>query len=381
MPGPIRRLLLINYEFPPLGGGAGNATENIAIELARLGVEVTVLTSAFAGLPALEHRNGIAIHRIPTLRRRRDRCSVLEMLVFLLSSLISAPRLVRSWQPDGTIAFFTIPCGPAAWLIRVLFGVPWVASLRGGDVPGFLPRQLGAYHRVTKPVIRALWRDAVATVANSEGLAALARRAAPSLPVMVLPNGVDASLFHPATAQSGEDRGLLLLFVGRVVHQKGLDLLLDALVDVSADVRVEIVGDGPERAALEHQLIRLGLLSRVRFRGWLDRDALPACFAAADALIFPSRDEGMPNAVLEAMAAGLPVIATAVRGLTEVVVDGDTGWLVQFGDRAALAVAIEQCRADPEDRRRRGQNGRRRIERLFSWRSTAQGYRDLFEFS
>ncbi len=374
------RLLLINYEFPPLGGGAGNATDHIAAELAMAGVEVKVLTSAFAGLPAFERRNGFEIHRIPVIRRRPDRCSTLEMLVFLLSSLIFTPLLVRKWRPEGTVAFFTLPCGPAAWLIQVLFRIPWVVSLRGGDVPGFLPRQIGAYHRLTKPLIVFLWARAAAVVANSHGLADLARIAAPGLPVRVLPNGVDTARYRPTPAdrrQASNPGGLRLLFVGRIVHQKGLDLLFDALAARPTDITVDIVGDGPERDILVRQAGRLGLSDRVRFLGWLDRDALPAHFQAADAFIFPSREEGMPNAVLEAMACGLPVIATDVRGMGEVVAAGQSGWLVPLEDQAALVAALEQCRTDPALRRRRGTEGRRRAETLFGWRATALGYRDL----
>ena len=378
---PVRRLLLINYEFPPLGGGAGNATDYIAAELAGAGAEVKVLTSAFAGLPAFERRNGFEIHRIPVVRRRPDRCSVSEMLTFLLSSLIFAPLLAWRWRPDGTLAFFTIPCGPAAWLIRLLFGVPWVASLRGGDVPGFLPEQIGAYHRLTKPAILALWANAAAVVANSDGLAELARRATARTPIMMLPNGVDTGRYCPAPEPHRPDAasGLRLLFVGRIVRQKGLDLLLDALGGLPDDITVDIVGDGPEHAPLLQQAARLGLSGRIRVLGWLDREALPAHFHAADAFVFPSRDEGMPNAVLEAMACGLPVIATDVRGMAEVVVDGESGWLVPLADRAALRAAIEQCRADPEGRRRRGAGGRQRAEARFGWRATALGYLEIFQ--
>lgn len=376
---PVQRLLLINYEFPPLGGGAGNATDNIATELAAAGVDVKVLTSAFAGLPAFERKNGFDIHRIPVPRRRLDRCSALEMLAFLVSSLIFAPLLVRRWRPDGSIAFFTLPCGPAAWLIGMLFGIPWVASLRGGDVPGFLPRQIGAYHRLTKPVIVALWARAVAVVANSDGLATLAREAAPEIPVMVLPNGVDTDRYRPAAAPlRNAEAGLRLLFVGRLVHQKGLDLLLDALAAGPAGISVDIVGDGPEREALIKQAQGLGISDRVRFQGWLDRKALPEYLQTADAFVFPSREEGMPNAVLEAMASGLPVITTAVRGMAGVVEAGVSGWMVPSEDRVALEAAITECRADPAQRRRRGAEGRRRAETLFCWRTTALGYRDIF---
>ncbi|PWC40319.1 glycosyltransferase family 4 protein [Azospirillum sp. TSO35-2] len=378
----MARLLLINYEFPPLGGGAANATDNTARELAALGVEVLVLTSAFAGLPRVERRaDGVEIRRIPTLRRRRDRSSVVEMLAFLASSLVMAPWIAARWRADATIAYFGLPCGPAAWVVKALFGAPYVVSLRGGDVPGFQYDGLSLYHRLAGPVIGWLWRRASAVVANSEGLADLARRFAPDQPVAIIPNGVDTQRFTPRDGAADPADGLSLLFVGRVVRQKGLDVLFEALASLPpaglAGVTLRIVGDGPARPELEAQAQRLGLSERVRFLGWLGRDDLPATYRAADAFVFPSRDEGMPNVVLEAMAAGLPVVATRIAGNRDLVVDGETGLMLDTDDVPALAATIARLAGDAPLRRRLGAGGRRRVVDHFSWRAVAAAYRDL----
>ncbi|MBY6266403.1 glycosyltransferase family 4 protein (plasmid) [Azospirillum sp. 412522] len=374
----MARLLLINYEFPPLGGGAANATANTARELAALGVEVRVLTSAFAGLPKREVRDGYTIHRIATLRRARDRSSVVEMLAFLMMSLVEAPRLALGWRPNATIAYFGLPCGPAAWLVGRFTGTPYLISLRGGDVPGFLYDGISLYHRVAGPVIGWLWRRASAVVANSEGLAELARRFAPDVDVSIVPNGVDADLFRPAKrAEPAESGRAVLLFVGRVVRQKGLDLVLQALPALPAGVTLRVVGDGPARPALEAQAQALGIADRVSFLGWLGRDDLPSAYAGADLFVFPSRDEGMPNAVLEAMAAGLPVMGTLIAGNRDLIVDGETGLMVEADDAAGLCRGLERLVKDPELRMRMGAQGRRRVLEHFSWRAVASAYRDL----
>lgn len=374
----MARLLLINYEFPPLGGGAANATANTARELAALGVEVRVLTSAFAGLPRLEERDGYTIHRIATLRRARDRSSVAEMLAFLTMSLVEAPRLALGWRPDAVIAYFGLPCGPAAWLAGRLTGKPYLISLRGGDVPGFLYDGISLYHRVAGPVIGWLWRRASAVVANSGGLADLARRFAPDVDVSIVPNGVDADLFRPAErAEQAETGRVVLLFVGRVVRQKGLDLVLQALPALPAGVTLRVVGDGPARPALEAQAETLGIADRVSFLGWLGRDELPSAYAGADLFVFPSRDEGMPNAVLEAMAAGLPVMGTRIAGNRDLIVDGETGLMVEADDAAGLRMGLERLVKDPELRMRMGAQGRRRVLEHFSWRAVASAYREL----
>lgn len=372
------RLLLLNYEYPPLGGGAANATACTARELARRGVAVEVLTSAFDDLPACETTpDGVTVRRIPTLRRRRDRSSVLEMLAFLASSMIAVPCAVRRFRPDAVIAYFGLPCGPAAGLARVLCGVPYVVSLRGGDVPGFQYEGIGVYHRLAGPVIRAVWRKAAAVVANSDGLAALARRFAPEVPVTVVPNGVDATLFTPvAENRKHTDGPLRLLVVGRLVRQKGVDCLLDAMARLPdpAVVALTVVGDGPARPELEAQAARLGLSGRVAFVGWRGRDELPGLYQTADVFVLPSRDEGMPNVVLEAMACGLPVVATDIPGSRDLVVDGETGVLMAVDDTAALHAALAQLAADPQARQRMGTAGRQRVAEHFSWGAVAAAY-------
>lgn len=373
------RLLLVNYEYPPLGGGAANATANMARELAVQGVEVTVLTAAFGALPRRETTPaGVRIHRIPSLRRRADRSSVVEMLAFLALSLPAAALLARRWRPDATIAFFGVPGGPAGWLLKALSGVPYVVSLRGGDVPGFQYDGIALFHRLAGPVIGFLWRRAAAVVANSDGLAELARRFAPDVPVTVVPNGVDAGLFRPADAPSPPSPApLRLLVVGRLVRQKGVDLILEAMARTPVPLDLTVVGDGGARPALEAQAAALGLQTRVRFAGWLERTALPDAYRAADLFVFPSRDEGMPNVVLEAMATGLPVAATDIAGNRDLVVDGETGFLLPVDDVAALTAALERLAANPDLRRRMGAAGRRRVVERFSWAAVATAYRGL----
>lgn len=176
----------------------------MARALRAAGCEVRILTSAFGALPRREDQDGVTVIRIPVLRRRVDRSSVIEMLSFLASSLLFAPLVAGRWRPAVTIAYFSLPCAPAAWLIRQLLGVPYVVSLRGGDVPGFLYDGISLYHRLAGPVIGFLWRRAAVVVANSDGLAALARAFAPDVPVAVIPNGVDSAGFHPAAEGTGQ---------------------------------------------------------------------------------------------------------------------------------------------------------------------------------
>jgi glycosyltransferase involved in cell wall biosynthesis len=369
------RVLLINYEYPPLGGGAGTATAGMARALAELGADVVVLTSRFRGQPAQESTHRFRVARVPVRRRRLDRCTPPEMLTFLASACWHVLPLTRRWRPDVTIAFFAIPSGPVAWLVRAVRGTPFIVSLRGGDVPGFEWAPVArTWHRLTGPWLRLLWRRADRVVANSRGLAELARRAAPGLPIAVVPNGASLPAAPPAPP-AGVPR---LLTMGRLTGQKGIDLLLQALAQLTAlPFALDIAGDGPDRAALERMAAELGLAARVRFHGWVARDDVPALFASAAAFVLASRIEGMPNVVLEAMASSRAVVATRVSGCEELIEDGVSGLLVEVEDVTQLTAALRRVLTEPALRDRLGIAARHRVESEFTWTRAAQAYLEL----
>jgi glycosyltransferase involved in cell wall biosynthesis len=374
------RALLINYEYPPIGGGAGNATAHLAREFAGKGLEVTVLTAAWSTLPRIERTDGVTIRRVPVLRRHMDRCTPFEMATFLGSGLIAAGAVHRNTRPDVSIAFFGIPSGPIGLAMKILYGVPYIVSLRGGDVPGFQPYDLASYHRALGGTIRCLWRRAGAVVANSEGLRELAENAAADVPVLVIPNGVDSSRFSPARRHSPEGP-VRIGVAGRIVFQKGVDVLLNALsrMPSCAQVFLEVIGDGPARPALERLARGLGLDDRVRFVGWKTPPEMPGLYRQLDAFVLPSRDEGMPNVVLEAMATGLPVVATRIAGNEELVIQGETGFLVPPEDSDTLATTLTTLVPDPSLREHMGAAGRALVEERYTWARVAERYLDVMK--
>ncbi|MDX1998031.1 MAG: glycosyltransferase family 4 protein [Thermoanaerobaculia bacterium] len=216
--------------------------------------------------------------------------------------------------------------------------------------------------------LTARWADRVlapsaATAREIERDYLPARRAGT---VRVVPN-VTGGLVVPAAEPELEPPGYLL-FVGRLRIRKGVEVLLEALArleDRGLGVRLLIAGDGEHRAALEARATALGLDAAVRFLGRAGAGRVRTLLAGARALVVPSIYEGMPLVVLEAMAAGLPIVASRVSGIPEVVLDGETGTLVPAEDVAALAEAVAGLWADPAEARRRGEAGRRRVEECF----------------
>ena len=172
-------ILIINYEFPPVGGGGGIATYYIARELARKGYGVTVLTSHFRDLCWYDDCEGVRIYRVPVLRKRRDFCSVIEMLSFILAAFPMLLYLLFKYHYDLIHVFFGIPCGPLGYVARKLCGIPYLIRMGGGDVPGFRIYQYKRLYKVLIPVLKLLWRNAECLVANSGGLRQMAHQVFP----------------------------------------------------------------------------------------------------------------------------------------------------------------------------------------------------------
>lgn len=172
----------------------------------------------------------------------------------------------------------------------------------------------------------------------------------------------------------------VVFFAGRLMPQKGVDILLDVMdliQHVRPDVRTLIAGEGPLRPQLEETAHAYRLDDRVRFLG--HRDDVPALLAASDVLVLPSRYEGLPNIVLEAMRLGKPVVATAAPGTTELVVDGETGLLAPVDDAPALARALRKVLGDADLARSLGNAGRARVEAEFSAAVMVERFASLYE--
>ncbi len=381
---PARRILFINYEYPPVGGGGSSAMRHLVREIAKRGHAPLVLTAAQGNLPALEITDGVTVRRIPSLRRRVDRSTIPEVIAFMIASMLAAPGHARQWRAEAVFAFFTLPCGPAAWLLKRTNKLPYAIALGGADVPGFDPLTMKTYHALTGGLIKYLWHDADAVIANSRGLADLAHAHDPKQSLGIVATGADTAGIAPKSAYSastGADRDVELLTVGRLTKHKGLDVLLAALAKCASGPRwrLSIVGDGPEREPLKAQAVQLGLTDRVSFKGWAPREAIPDIFRSADIFLLPSRDEGMANVLMEAMCAGLPAVATRIAGSDEVVVEGETGLLVPPEDTPVLARALETLIGDPGARERMGRAARARAESTYSIPVVTDQWLDVIE--
>jgi glycosyltransferase involved in cell wall biosynthesis len=296
------------------------------------------------------------------------------MAGFLTAALCAVTNIARECRIQACIVFFTVPCGPVGWRLKQALHIPYVISLRGGDVPGLVP-ELNVIHRALTPVRRIILNGAEAVVANSESLARLSSAADP-VRVRVIPNGVDASFFRPChrVVPTSQYR---ILFAGRLHAQKNLILVLSALAALrsSTEVRVtlDVVGDGPLREELQREAQRLSLTG-ITWHGWLQKSRLAELYRSADVFVNPSLYEGLPNTVLEAMASGLPIVASRIGGNDALVKHGVTGLLFDLRVDTAFQAALSTLLRDRELGLRMGAAGRQLVVSDFSWAAAARAY-------
>jgi glycosyltransferase involved in cell wall biosynthesis len=365
-----RRVLLLNYEFPPLGGGAGNATRELLKRFAQDSeLKVDVVTSSMVGYRKELFSDRVTIHFLDIGKKGNVHYqSNKNLLMYAWKAFWYCKTLKKEKRFDLIHAFFGIPCG----YVAMKLGLPYIVSLRGSDVPFYNKRFFLLDVFIFKHLSRKIWRNAKAVIANSEGLKELAQKTAPRQIISVIPNGVDIDFFRPASEKISS-ASLRLVSVGRLIERKGYGYLVMALKGLCG-VELVLVGDGPLRSDLERMARDHGV--RVDLVGALEHNEVVRHLQRADIFVLPSLNEGMSNAVLEAMACGLPIIATDTGGSKELI-DGN-GFIVEKANSNALREAIDRFLSDRALVARMGARSRELAEGM-SWRSVAGEYKKLYE--
>jgi glycosyltransferase involved in cell wall biosynthesis len=358
-----RRLLVVSHGFPPYYGGAEHAAGHLAAAAVSSGRwEVDVLTSDIGGrLPTRERWRGVNVVRVPARKKKWANHNVVELHSFLRS----ASRNMEIRRPDWILAHFTLPGGEVARRWAGRFGVPYAVVLHGADVPDSQKRRFGAVYPLIKPLVRRVWRQAARVIAVSDTLQALALRTWPEGRIDVVPNGVDVDRFQPLCRDetAPKEGKIALLVVARLIEIKGIQHLLTALSLLPEEMRrkihLRLCGTGPYEAELRRQAEQVGMTAQVEFSGLVSYEEIPARLHEADLFVLPSLQEGLPLSLLEAMASGLPVVATTVGGIPGVVKDGENGLLVPAADPTALRDALVRLLTNPALRQCLGAAARR----------------------
>jgi glycosyltransferase involved in cell wall biosynthesis len=255
--------------------------------------------------------------------------------------------------------------------------LPYIISLRGSDVPGEHSR-LQLEYKLLGPLLKRIWTGASSLVANSSGLKERALRFMPSANIEVIPNGVDLDRFAPAAGREINDE-VKLLTVGRLSGTKRFDMLIEAvriLHDKGRKVHLTIVGGGGLFEELKELIERKNLNGIIDLTGRIETEKMPDIYRQHDMFVTATMQEGMSNAMLEAMASGLPIITTSCEGLEELI--ADNGIIVKESTAEALANAIAKLASDDTGYKAMCLSARWRAEK-FGWKTTADAYIKLYK--
>jgi len=190
------KILMLNHEFPPVGGGAAPVTLDLCKYLVKAGHHVDVVTMHFADLPKFEVKNGINIYRTPAMRKRADVCHTREMVTYLPGAIGKTLSLCRQNKYDIIHCHFIIPGGPLAWLVSKLTRIPYIVTAHGSDVPGYNPDRFQLQHKFTKPILKSVCKNAKKIVCPSKYLKDLITKNIGPFEIEHIPNGVDLENFH-----------------------------------------------------------------------------------------------------------------------------------------------------------------------------------------
>jgi len=369
------RLLMLNNEFPPLGGGTGTVNRAILQRLAQTpDLEIDLITAALGKQFEQELlAERVTLFKVPVNNQNLHHSSNRELLTYAARALPFALKRHRARPYEFCFAWSAVPAGSVALVLRRLTGLRYLVRVCGPDIPGFEQRY-GPLYPILKPTIKAVWRGAEVVVAKCEGEADMIRRIDSQVKITLVPNGVDLTVFAPAPIDDGGP--LRVLCVARLIERKGQHHLIEAvkrLKDDGFEIRLDLIGTGDALEANQSQAQQLGVRDRVNFVGYVPREEIATRYAAAHVFVLPSYNEGMSVATLEAMAAALPIIITRTGGTAELVEEGVNGLTFAWADVDALTTHLKRLAANRSLARAMGAASRRRAA-LFSWDAAAQAY-------
>lgn len=368
---------MLNYEFPPIGGGGANAFLHLLEEYAGTeNLDIDVLTTSSNTPDSIEQFSpNIKLYKIGIRKKSLHFWTKREVLEWLFRARKQTKKLICHNQYQFAHAFFGFPTGWLTYCERKR--LPYILSLRGSDVPGANPR-LKLDYKILGNLFRKIWKHAAFRIANSSGLAQRAETFAPDLDYKVIPNGVDTDHFTPAQTKPPM-QPFKLLSVGRLSQVKRLDLAIQAVArarTAGLDVELTLVGNGNLMHPLKSLARQLNIPAAVHFTDWISPDKISGIYRQHHAFLLTSINEGMNNAMLEAMACGLPIISTPCEGTRELITQN--GLIIDQPTPENIAKAIVEMAENQEKHNQMSRISRSMAEN-FSWKKMAQQYLALYK--
>jgi glycosyltransferase involved in cell wall biosynthesis len=312
----------------------------------------------------------------------KSRLAKLELPLLVMSEFFSAKILMLKRKFKLIHAHWILPQGFVAVILKKLFRARVIVTVHAGDI---FPLKSGPFRILAKWTLRNSDFVTVNSVATGDAVRKVA-----DVPLRIIPMGVDIGKFSSVKSSPVRKKynikGELVLSVGRRAEKKGVTYLITAMKEILhkfPKAGLMVVGDGPEKAALQSQASELGLADSVIFTGSIPKDKLPLYYKAADVFVLPSivaksgDTEGLGVVLLEAMASGIPVVASNVGGVPDIVIEGKTGLLFPEKDPSAIAKAVVRVLGSREIAKKLSSGGSAHAKG-FSWENVSSKFRELY---
>lgn len=370
------KILFFNYEYPPLGGGAGNATFYLLKEYAKIpDIEIDLITSSVDGFRVEKIAPNVTIHYLDISKKGNLHYqSIKDLLVYSFKLYFYGRRLIRKNKYDLCHAFFGVPCGFIAMKLKV----PYIVSLRGSDVPFYNERFYYLDKFIFKRLSRKVWKKSRAVVSLSNDLIEIARETSKKQPISVIYNGINIDEFFPDAETLKKETTFNILFVGRLIERKGLNYLLEAFINISnkhQNARLLVAGDGPLRDFYAKYVRDMKIEDRVSFLGRVEHSEIAEIYRKCHVFVLPSLNEALGNVTQEALASGLPLITTRT-GAAELM-DGN-GYIINKRSSAEIEESLEALISNEDLRSQMSAKSRKLAEEM-SWENTASKYYELYK--
>jgi glycosyltransferase involved in cell wall biosynthesis len=332
----MKIIILIPIFLPKWLGGAEIMTQNIAIDLAKKGHEVHVITLLDKGLKKLNLENEFYIHRI-----NKPNIKILGQLIFWFKSFL----LIIKLKPEIVLVeYISFLNSLISYLSKKIFKIPYILQGHGSDIYNI--------SGMKKLILKYLSKDASAVFVLTKDMENEVRKFYHGN-VFIIPNGLDQKFLDNVSKNDlmkskirtklNLNQKLVLLFIGSLRTIKGVKYLINAIPQIKKfekDVILLVVGNGPQKKELEMLVQNLNLNNNVRFFGKINRNHISPFYSIADIFILPSLSEGFPTVLLEAMAFGIPIIATNINGINEIIKNNKNGFLVNPKDPRNIAEKV-----------------------------------------
>lgn len=351
------RILAVNYEYPPLGGGGGVILKDIVEELASCGHEMTVLTSGFETLEPYEKvSDNIEIHRVPVwMRKELPTATMPSMLSFWPLGVKYGRKLLKDKQFDIVNSHFMVPSGPVGQRLADVAGIPHVLSFHGGDI--YDPTKKNSPHRrwILRKLGRKLLLGAAETIGPSHDIMDNAKKY--YVPGHEFKNHIPLGIKPTTRLEAsraefviGEDR-FMMITTGRLVERKKVGDMIRVVAKMNdpRDLLV-VLGAGPKMEEWKALAAELGVADRVDFRGHVSHEDKCKLTQLADAYTSTSTHEGFGLVFVEAMDRGVPIVSFNRGGHVDYLIDGETGGVAPLGDIDAFAERVTKLKNDDDFR-------------------------------